>query len=240
MQLLYSLIFLSAPILIFGLLTYWIKINQAKLQLLLAVSASYIFSVAIMHLLPEAYEHQNHKLVGLFIVIGFCLQLVIDSFSSGIEHGHTHSHTHTCENHFPFSIIFGLMFHSFLEGLPLYNSVNNTFNYKIMLGLALHNTPIAIAFATLLKDHQTKTIKVIALIIGFSLMAPAGMLASYFLGTNSTIDLKQFMPIAYGLVIGIFLHISTVIMFEGSENHKYNLPKIIAMLSGVFLAFIIS
>jgi len=240
MQLLYSIIYLSAPILFFGFLTYFIKINQSKLQLLLALSASYIFSVAIMHLLPEAYEHQNHKFVGLFIVIGFCLQLVIDTFSSGIEHGHVHSHTSTCKNHFPVSIIFGLMFHSFLEGLPLYNSVTNTFNYKIMLGLALHNTPIAIAFATLLKDHHTKTIIVVALLIAFSLMAPLGLLTSYFLGTNSTLNLKEFMPIAYGLVIGIFLHISTVIMFEGSENHKYNLPKIIMLLLGVFLAFIIS
>jgi zinc transporter ZupT len=109
-----------------------------------------------------------------------------------------------------------------------------------MLGLALHNTPIAIAFATLLKDHHTHSIKVIALLVVFSLMAPFGLLTSYFLGTNSTLNLKEFMPIAYGLVIGIFLHISTVIMFEGSENHKYNLPKILVMLLGVFLAFIIS
>lgn len=240
MQLFYSIIYLSAPILIFGLLTYFIKIKQKGLQLLLAVSATYIFSVAMMHLLPEAYEHQNQKLIGLFIVLGFCLQLIIDTFSSGIEHGHVHSHSNSCKSHFPVSIIFGLMFHSFLEGLPLFNSLNNSFNYKIMLGLALHNIPVAIAFATLLKEHHSKSIKVITLLSVFSFMAPLGLLTSYFLGTLTDVDLKDFMPIAYGLVIGIFLHISTAIMFESSENHKYNFSKIIALLVGVLLAFIIS
>lgn len=109
-----------------------------------------------------------------------------------------------------------------------------------MLGLALHNIPIAIAFATLLKEHHSNSIKVIALLITFSLMAPLGLLTSYFLGTSTEVNLKDFMPIAYGLVIGIFLHISTAIMFESSENHKYKFPKIIALLVGVLLAFIIS
>jgi len=41
-------------------------------------------------------------------------------------------------------------------------------------------------------------------------------------------------------VIGIFLHISTAIMFETGENHKYNLAKIMSMIAGVFLAALIS
>jgi hypothetical protein len=37
------------------------------------------------------------------------------------------------------------------------------------------------------------------------------------------------------LIIGVFLHISTIILFESSENHKFNLQKFTAILLGVLL-----
>ena len=40
------------------------------------------------------------------------------------------------------------------------------------------------------------------------------------------------------LIIGVFLHISTIILFEGSENHKFNLQKFIAIILGVLLTII--
>ena len=44
----------------------------------------------------------------------------------------------------------------------------------------------------------------------------------------------------FGVVIGIFLHISTAIMFETGENHRYNIAKIMSMIAGVLLAALIS
>jgi len=37
------------------------------------------------------------------------------------------------------------------------------------------------------------------------------------------------------LIIGVFLHISTIILFESSENHKFNLQKFTAILLGIIL-----
>jgi hypothetical protein len=37
------------------------------------------------------------------------------------------------------------------------------------------------------------------------------------------------------LIVGVFLHISTIILFESTENHKFNLQKFIAILLGVLL-----
>jgi hypothetical protein len=39
--------------------------------------------------------------------------------------------------------------------------------------------------------------------------------------------------------VGMFLHISTTIIFETSENHKFNLAKLTAILLGVGLSFCI-
>ena len=37
------------------------------------------------------------------------------------------------------------------------------------------------------------------------------------------------------IIIGVFLHISTIILFEGSENHKFNLKKFIAIVLGILV-----
>jgi hypothetical protein len=37
------------------------------------------------------------------------------------------------------------------------------------------------------------------------------------------------------LIIGVFLHISTIILFEGSENHKFNIQKFTAIVLGILV-----
>lgn len=248
MNALSAIALLCAPILLSGLLTLKIGIKQSYLRLLLAFSAAYLFSIAIIHLLPEAFEGlegsvENFKFTGLFIVLGFSLQLVIDTFSTGIEHGHVHLHSNDCHQHLPYGIIIGLMLHSFLEGLPTYNvnaGQNLAVNHQLIYGLMMHNIPISIAFVLLLKEHHTGTIKIILLLTGLSLMAPLGFLTGMSLHYFGMTNYQEFIRAAFALVIGIFLHISTAILFETSEQHKYNLAKVAMMISGIILAYLIS
>jgi zinc and cadmium transporter len=239
-----SIICLILPILVAGSVALKITVNQVNLRLLLAFSAAYLFALSIMHLLPEAFAFGNVKKMGLFIVLGFCLQLVIDTFSTGIEHGHVHLHSLECKKQLPNGIIIGLLLHSFLEGLPIYNlSASNTatVNNQLILGLALHNIPITIAFVSLLKEHESKKhLKKWVLLILFSIMAPLGYLSSYVLQTYGLKNYQVFSQTAFALVIGIFLHISTAILFETSEHHKYNKTKVVMMAAGIILAYLIS
>ena len=68
---------LMSPILITGLVAFKIRIQQNSLRLILAFSAAYLFAISIMHMLPEAFMNNETKLTGLFIVLGFCMQLLI-------------------------------------------------------------------------------------------------------------------------------------------------------------------
>ncbi|MBS1651737.1 MAG: ZIP family metal transporter [Bacteroidetes bacterium] len=244
MQYVLAIISLALPILIFGLISLVIKINKKLLSILLTISASYLFSISIIHLLPEAFTGGNYKTIGLFIVLGFCLQLFIDTFSTGIEHGHVHLHSHSCSKHLPYGIIFGLFLHSFLEGLPVYNSNSTSnetlINYQIIYGLALHNIPIAITFSALLIEHKTSKIKHVFYIALFSAMAPIGFLLGFILTLLGITIFENFNNYAFAIVIGIFLQLSTAIMFESSEQHKYKFSKIIALFVGIVLAYIIS
>ena len=67
-------------------------------------------------------------------------------------------------------------------------------------------------------------------------MSPIGMLIgmaqwSFMATINSDAILA--------IVVGMFLHISTTIIFETSENHKFNFIKLVTIFGGCALAFII-
>ncbi|MEI8137022.1 MAG: ZIP family metal transporter, partial [Bacteroidota bacterium] len=159
------------------------------------------------------------------------------------EHGHVHLHSSECKKHLPNGIIIGLLLHSFLEGLPIYDLGSNqesTINHQLILGLALHNIPITIAFVSLLKEHESKNSKKWALLFLFSIMTPIGYGFSYILQTFGLHNYQVYSQIAFAVVIGIFLHISTAILFETSEHHKYNKTKVVMMAGGIILAYLIS
>lgn len=241
-------ILLSLPVLVTGFIFLSLKIKTQNLRFLLAFSAAYLFSISVTHLLPECYEGTNTKTIGLFILVGFFIQILLEYFSTGIEHGHTHAHSHSCEKHLPLGMIVGLYLHSLLEGLPIYQSgIIETHSQAVLstqeslvFGITIHNIPIAIAFVTLLLEHKTSKLKTILLLAGFALMAPLGCLISFVLNSFGVQNYDGFLKLSFAVVIGIFLHISTAIMFETGENHKYNLAKIMSMIAGVFLAALIS
>lgn len=238
---------LSLPIIAIGSFALYFKLNQSLFKLVLAFSAAYLFSITIIHLLPEVYAANNFKLVGLFIVVGFSTQLLIENLSTGLEHGHSHHHSDVCKKHFPYGIIAGLLIHSFLEGLPVYHSevaalshTHENSNNQLVLGLIIHNIPISFLFVALLKDHGVKWVTILFFLILFSLMAPLGFLVSYLVHTFQFMQVITYQYIADATVIGIFLYISTAIVFETSVEHKYSPSKIIAMLLGIILAYTLS
>lgn len=241
-----SIMALSLPVIVTGIFALYFTLNQSLFKLVLAFSAAYLFSTTIMHLLPEAYRmnHEftttNFKMVGLFIVIGFSIQLLMEKLSAGLEHGHSHHHTEVCHNHFPYAIIIGLLIHSFLEGLPTYTGDGGHSNHQLIFGLGIHNIPISFLFVALLRDHKVNTPKIIFFLILFSMMAPLAYLTSSLVHSLDFNTVRDYQYIADALVIGIFLFISTAILFETSEEHKYSPAKIISMLLGIVLAFLLS
>jgi uncharacterized membrane protein YadS len=63
-----------------------------------------------------------------------------------------------------------------------------------------------------------------------------GYWLSFEIRTGSIGNIDTYFDRIMGVVIGIFLHISTTILFESSVDHKFNLKKMIAVLLGVGIA----
>jgi zinc transporter ZupT len=103
-------------------------------------------------------------------------------------------------------------------------------------GIALHHVPAAFALATVLLSSQLGKGKTIFYVVLFAVMAPAGYLFSNALSTGGIGNLQQYFNRIMGVVIGIFLHISTTILFESSSDHKFTVRKMVAVLLGIGIA----
>jgi zinc transporter ZupT len=207
--------------------------NHKQLKLVLSFSGAYLFGITVLHLIPDAY-HGNDDLVGVFILIGFLFQIVLEQFSDGIEHGHIHTPSHELGHTvFPLGIMISLCLHAFLEGMPLAEGSQQN---QLVFGIALHHIPAAFALGTVLLASNIKKNGTLFYLFLFAVMAPAGYFFSSALSSGGIGNLQHYFNRIMGVVIGIFLHISTTILFESSADHKFNMRKMIAVLLGVGIA----
>lgn len=217
---------LILSVLIGIVIVFGLKPGNKTIQLLLSFSGAYLLSITILHLFPEVYAF-NKSNVGLFILIGLLLQLILDFFSKGAEHGHMHAQESTT---FPWALFISLSIHAFMEGIPLAHNLHHEY---LLWAIVVHKIPISIILATFfVKSNFSKTTAVAFLVL-FSLMSPLGSFSGekiQFLTTYKT-EITA-------IIIGIFLHISTIILFETSKDHKFNLYKFIAILIGMLVAYL--
>lgn len=217
---------LVIPVIVGFILVQLIKPNSKHLQLFLSFSGAYLLSVTVLHLIPEVFTHQRQH-IGLFILLGIVLQTGLEYLSKGAEHGHIHGHDF--EKKIPWLLLGSLCLHAFLEGMPLGLGDNENLLYAIVI----HKLPIAIILAVFLKNSSLSKGYVFLFLFLFAIMSPLG---SWVSGKFSVIH--QYTDQINALIIGVFLHISTAILFESSENHKFNLQKFIVILIGFAVAFI--
>ena len=235
---LFSYIFLFLSVIASGL-TFFLfrKINEQYLKLCLAFSGAYLFAISVIHLIPEVYSSHDNT-IGIYVLVGFLFQIILEFFSEGIEHGHIHVHQHEDGLAFPTSIIISLCIHSFLEGMPLVAKDAHTVNTALYTGILLHHIPVAFALMAMLMGAESKKSVAVFLLIFFAAMAPAGALSSNILSTNIITNISVYFDKIMAVVIGIFLHISTTILFESSKDHRFNLYKMLIILLGAGLALL--
>jgi zinc transporter ZupT len=197
--------------------------NKTNLKLLLAFSGSFLLSLTVMHLLPEVYESKNSN-IGLFIMLGILFQIVLEFFSKGAEHGHVHGHAKM--DQIPWLLFISLCIHAFLEGFPVGH------HHDLAVGIAIHHLPIAIILTTFFVNASLNKNAIFAFMITFAVMTPLGTVASDFIP-----QLNDYYTQITAVVIGILFHISSTIIFESSEGHKFNIAKVSMIVIGIALAY---
>ncbi|MGB7395744.1 MAG: ZIP family metal transporter [Pricia sp.] len=200
--------------------------NNDYFKLLLAFSGAFLLALTVFELLPEVYKKADAKIVGVFIMLGILLQVFLEFFSKGAEHGHVHLDKNKTD--IPLLLFASLCLHSLLEGFPIER------HNSIVYGILIHKIPIACILSIFLLNSKIHLGKALLFIVIFSLMTPLGS----YLAAQFDFTERLYVPIT-ALVIGVFFHISTVILFESSEGHQFNLRKVVVILLGIGMAYLL-
>lgn len=196
--------------------------NKSRLKLLLAFSGAFLLSLTVIHLLPDVYATGNPS-VGIFIMVGILFQIILEFFSKGAEHGHVHGHEIMVQ--IPWLLFISLCIHAFLEGFPV------SHKHELAMGIAVHHLPIAIILTTFFVKANLNKTAIFIFMATFAIMTPLGTLLS-----NSLPILNDYYTQITAVVIGILFHISSTIIFESSEGHKFNIAKVSMIVLGIALA----
>lgn len=214
-----------------GLLVFYKKEQiQQIVPSLLSFSGAYLIGICFLHLLPELFAAENPK-IGFYLMLGFFLQLILDYFSGGIEHGHIHQHSKS-SNNFPWVVFLSLSLHAFLETFPLVQFTKNQDSLVYLFGLLIHKAPIAFVLAFLLFKNGLRTSSIILALIVFSLFGPLGA----FFGKQFNSMEDYFQPF-FAISVGIILHLATTILIENNESHSIQWKKLYPLLIGALFAF---
>ena len=216
--------------------------NKKSLKLLLAFSGAFLLSLTVMHLLPEVYEsdlhlheehdhshghdHSHNNPIGIFIMAGIIFQIILEHFSKGAEHGHVHVHGDAHADKMPWLLFVSLCIHALMEGMPVSQ------HYDMAWGIAIHHFPIAIILTAFFVNSGLSKTAIFLFMTTFAVMTPLGTLMSGHLHFIS-----HYYTEVSAVVIGILFHISSTIIFESSEGHKFNLAKLIVIILGVVMAY---
>ncbi len=206
-----------------GLLS-WRQTRTMNFGLLLSFSGAFLLALTLFELLPEAYSLGKPRLTGIFIALGILMQLVLEYFSKGAEHGHVHDLT---GGRFPWLLLCSLCLHAFLEGIPLEH------NAPFMWGIVVHKIPVALILGGFLLRSDLSLTGAWVFMVFFSLMTPLGTLL------GSLPALASAYPYLQALVIGVVLHVATVILFESSVAHALPWRKLAVIVLGMLLGYLL-
>jgi len=220
-----------------------VKVQEKNLRLLLAFSGAYLLSVSFTHIIPNIFSGEGNAFLGYFVLLGFFIQLFLEFLSSGVGHGHDHHHDHHHDQGIkisPMALLLGISLHAFFEGMPFAHEFHNHAHLQesLLIGIVIHKIPIAIVLTSLFINAGYSFKKTMVYMVIFALASPMGSFISSLGAEYITIDIDTYYKIIMALVVGIFMHISTTILFESDKNHHFNLRKMVVILVGVAFAIL--
>ena len=102
--------------------------------------------------------------------------------------------------------------------------------------MILHKIPEAIALKTIFNASGLNKVKSWIYVGLFGLTAPLGLIFGETITSTLHIDMSWIL----GIAIGMFLHISTTIIFESSEGHRINVLKLVAIVLGFGIGVLVT
>ncbi|MBQ9417150.1 MAG: ZIP family metal transporter [Bacteroidales bacterium] len=192
------------------------RLSEKVMHRITVFGGAFLLAVCFVGLLPEAVciqeLHGSEASVSLWpflaVLVGFLVQQVLDGISAHAEHGHT-------EEGFTLTgLMIGLSLHALLEGMPIVG-VDGTVNWGLVIGIVIHNIPVALILVGLMTARGMGMGKVLLLLTLFALMTPIGSLLEVLVLQPEGL----WRCVIVGVVVGVLLHVSSSILFDHKRNH---------------------
>jgi zinc transporter ZupT len=224
------------------------------------IGVSFVLSLICIHILPELFSNQKLSSIdasnlGIYLLIGFLIQIILELFSRGVEHGHVHGHEHNhtggldITNKVIYTLFFGLCAHAFIEGIPLFiideihhqghthPNASQGFSAVFFWAIVSHKIPVAIVLMLFFISAKIKKSTALILFFTFASMTPLGGLTGTFLQDQNWFDSLSVNLLA--ITSGMLLHITTLLIFEEYHNNKDKVKNIFLIIGGILLGLLI-
>lgn len=197
-------------------------------------SGSFLLGISLFGLMPELFD--NIAKAGLWIVIGFLFQILLEKFTGGLGHGHIHSHDIPKS---VFVLFGGLMLHALFEGYSagLNHDIKTGIVSGMVVGIAIHEVPAAFSLSVLMYSRYKGKASAVLLLFVYACATPLGYLGGAFVHEEALLS-DELSRIITAIIAGTFLHISTTIVFENSLRKKEGLSKWLVILSGLTVSYL--
>ena len=193
-------------------------------RLLLTFSGAFLLTITVLEIFPKIYTAEHQLNLGIFVLLGVFIQILLEAVTKGAEHGHVHYHG---KQEFPLAIFLGLFIHAFIEGMPIHGHDHQ----HLLMAIVIHKIPVALILYLFISRMTEDWKKQLLFMLIFALASPTGwLLGDYFS--------DAYLQPVLAIVAGIFLHISTIIIFESSDGHKLKIRKMVSLLLGFLLAYL--
>jgi len=225
------------------------------------LGVSFVLSLICVHVLPELFSSEAKNL-GLYLLIGFVIQIVLELFSRGIEHGHVHGDEHHHHSHehnmvitpkILYTLFFGLCVHAFIEGIPLFiledthahhhhahehvHLTQNNFEQVFFWAIVSHKIPVAIVLMLFFISAKVNKGVILVLFAIFAFMTPLGGLIGQYINNNAWFDSLSTNLLA--VTTGMLLHISTSLIFEEYHEKKDKAKNLLLIIGGLLLGIVL-
>lgn len=223
------------------------RFSKSWRERLLSFGASYLFSTALLHVLPELFESVSkaaYPKVGICLVFGFYMQLFLDFISHGIAHNHEHrAHSGFQRSKSSgFFLLLSLCIHSFLEGIFMGGGEGGHFHgagsFFLLISIILHKIPAAFSLTAALDQQEKSRNMIWASLILFALMTPIAWVGTSYLYHQGPLP-SIYLLLISAVATGSMLHISVTILFESDPDHNMSLSKWCTILGGAVLPILL-
>lgn len=203
------------------------------LSLLMLFSGGFLLTINLTGILPHAVENST-SVIWLFVALGYIIQMVLDVFSKGVEHGHVHKDQKVSIG----PLYSALFLHAAIEGMPLALLADQKITiWNYFIGLAMHEVPAAFILAYLMYKNQLPKFQYWILLLLYGFAIPLGYLIGTFLMEMHFYN-DHIRSIVLALCAGILLHIATTVITENFKYHSFNKRKWVAFSLGLLVALI--